>query len=92
MPYITKLDRSHVDPHLNNFLSYVDIANSPGRLNYIITAICHDYLQRSDFKYKDLNEVLGVLESAKLELYRQVVAKYEDKKREENGSISGLDK
>jgi len=34
---------------------------------------------------------MGVLECAKLELYRMVAAKYEDKKRLENGAVSELD-
>jgi len=34
-----------------------------------------------------INEVIGVLECAKLELYRRVAAPYEERKRIENGEV-----
>jgi len=37
------------------------------------------------------NELRGVLECVKLEMYRTVAANYEDKKRWENGSVSKID-
>lgn len=39
--------------------------------------------------YVELNEVVGALESAKLELYRRIVGPYEDKKSAENGDVYG---
>lgn len=89
MPYIKKANKV-------NF--YTDVyPMSVGELNYVITKICHNYLLTSgdlgygELKYKNLNEVIGVLECAKQELYRQVVAPYEDIKKKENGNISILD-
>jgi len=38
-------------------------------------------------RYAHLNEVVGVLECAKLELYRRVVAPYEDQKMTESGDV-----
>lgn len=66
---------------------------SPGELNFIITDAITNYLRwrrGGDYNYEVLNEVMGVLESAKLELYRRIVAEYEDTKREENGDVYGL--
>ena len=37
--------------------------------------------------YADINSAIGVLECAKLELYRRQAAPYEDKKIEENGEV-----
>lgn len=37
--------------------------------------------------YKDYNEVIGVLECVKQELYRRLIAPYEDKKKDENGDV-----
>jgi len=37
--------------------------------------------------YADYNEVIGVLECVKQELYRKVISKYEDKKEKENGTV-----
>jgi hypothetical protein len=63
----------------------------PGDLNFAITALCHQYVLDRTASYKTMNEVVGVLECAKLEMYRTVVAPYEDGKRESSGAISFLD-
>ena len=38
-------------------------------------------------RYAHLNEAIGVLECAKLELYRRVAAPYEDEKIAESGDV-----
>jgi len=38
-------------------------------------------------KWQNYAEILGMLESIKLELYRKVISKYEDKKEKENGTV-----
>lgn len=62
---------------------------TPGELNYVITELIQDYLwmknDESRIGYADLNEVIGVLESCKLEFYRRLCAMYEDSKMAENG-------
>jgi len=77
MPYIKQEDRERL------FLNMVPY--TAGELNYAITKLCADYLLERD--YREFNEVVGVLECAKLELYRRMVAQYEDKKIEENGDV-----
>lgn len=62
-------------------------AEDAGELNYLITLMINDYIRRKGKNYATLNSVVGVLECAKLELYRRVVADYEDKKCEENGDV-----
>lgn len=63
-----------------------------GELNYAISFEIHNYLMnRGGINYTNLNEVIGVLECAKAEFLRTVVAPYEDKKRFENGSVSEFD-
>lgn len=57
-----------------------------GELNYLITELCLDYLNGHK-SYVGYNEVVGVLECAKLEFYRRVVSPYEDLKKNENGDI-----
>lgn len=65
----------------------------PGDLNYIITSLVkrsYDAAAKLDnFKlgYGDFNEIIGMLECCKLELYRRTLAPYEDKKRKENGDV-----
>lgn len=68
------------------------VPESAGELNYCITEQCHFYIIQKELSYEVINEVIGVLESVKLELYRQIAAPYENKKKKENGPISQLDK
>lgn len=60
---------------------------TPGELNFAITYLLNYYLEGTDRKYADYNAAIGVLECAKLELYRRVISNYEDKKIEENGDV-----
>lgn len=61
---------------------------TPGELNYAITRLVDDYLiGRGRVRYAHLNEAIGVLECAKLELYRRVVAPYEDGKIAQAGEV-----
>ena len=54
-----------------------------GNLNFFLFKIAKDYCHT----YKDFSIFIGELESAKLEIYRRLVAPYEDKKIEENGDV-----
>lgn len=93
MPYIKPEDRKRFNTRLENPIIYlVDEVQEPGDVNYIITKFIHELIERRGLRYAVLNELIGILECAKLELYRTVVAPYEDKKRKENGSVSELDK
>jgi hypothetical protein len=40
-----------------------------------------------ELSYSKINEVIGVLECAKQELYRRVASPYEDSKKEANGDV-----
>lgn len=59
---------------------------TPGELNYLLTQIVLDYLPGMP-RYEDYNAVLGVLAAMQHEIYRRMVAPYEDIKRAENGEI-----
>ena len=87
MPYIKK-ERRGKDPE------------NVGELNYKITKEIMKYLSLLNFRkaieskklivqnnYADYNEVIGVLECVKQELYRRLITSYEDKKKEENGDV-----
>ena len=59
-----------------------------GDLNYRITdLICKYLLNKPQANYCALNEVIGVLECVKLELYRRTVVPYEHKKMLKNGDV-----
>lgn len=80
MPYIKPEQRKDLD-HGDR------VPANAGELNYAITTMICNYLVENGESYQTFNDVMGVLEGAKLELYRRVVAGYEDKKCEENGDV-----
>ena len=80
MPYIEAEARERVDAG--------GAPESAGELNYGITRLVDAYLvARGGLRYTHLNEVVGALECAKLELYRRLAGPYEDAKRRETGDV-----
>ncbi len=59
---------------------------SVGELNYCLTRLMIEYCH-NDLTYKDVNDVIGALECAKMEFYRRVAVPYEELKRGENGDV-----
>jgi len=88
MPYIPKERRS-------DLVTIGGYAETCGELNYYITNEILCYLYRGqhrtgEFKntsYSDYNEVMGVLECVKQEIYRRLIVPYEDDRREEHGDV-----
>ena len=79
MPYITEEDRRNV--------SLTQRPGSPGELNYMITLLCKNYLYQHGISYTNMKEIVGVLECAKMELYRRVAVPYEEEKCKINGDV-----
>ena len=83
MPYINRGARK--------LLSEVATGNvvpeTAGQLSYLVTLLLDEYICHHGKDYAVLNQVIGVLECAKLELYRRILAPYEDKKCQENGDV-----
>jgi len=89
MPYIHKDDRVFYDPiieMLNHQVAQSDY--NPGVLNYIISKLIWEVFKKSPC-YTTANELMGVLECAKLEFYRRQIAPYEDTKihNPDNGDL-----
>jgi cystathionine beta-lyase family protein involved in aluminum resistance len=80
MPYIKSELRSEV------LLSPEAIVNA-GELNYYISSLINHFIDIKGKSYATINEVIGALECAKLELYRRIAAPYEDIKIKENGEV-----
>lgn len=59
----------------------------PGELNYLITKLVDSFLVISGVSYTSINAAIGVLECAKLELYRRLAGPYEDDKARINGEV-----
>ena len=79
MPYIKQADRPRVLETLK--------AETEGELNFLITSIVKEYMNRKGLRYVTINEVLGVLDAVTREFYRRIAAPYEDKKIQENGDV-----
>ena len=63
------------------------VPSEAGELNFLVTRLCDAFLMKTGLSYKNLNQAIGALECAKLELYRKIAAPYEDKKEIANGTV-----
>jgi hypothetical protein len=84
MPYITEDKRKVLDKIIDRFDNdhYMD----DGEVTYVIYKLLLNHV-RSNMRYNTLAECMGIIECAKQEFYRRIVAPYEDKKILENGDI-----
>ena len=80
MPYIQQDRRDAIDSGVT--------PENAGELNYAITAIVDQYLtSKGGLRYAHLNEAIGALDCAKLELYRRLAVPYEDEKIKQTGDV-----
>ena len=80
MPYIKQETREKHYP--------IRPAVSVGELNYRICREVNEYLKGQYAEcYRSYNDVIGVLECAKLEIYRRLVVGYEERALAENGDV-----
>lgn len=85
MPYINVGMRAVINRRIADLLVIVrDLA--AGEVNYLFTMLLRAWVGDVP-TYGRLNEAIGVLECAKLELYRRMAAPYEDGKRAANGDV-----
>lgn len=82
MPYIKEEDRSKFDIPAKEI---AEKAENAGCLNYAITVILHNYINKKGLKYANLNEVHGMLDCCNKELYRRITGPYEDSCIKRNG-------
>ncbi len=80
MPYLPSSEKQA----LNNGLIE---PSTPGHINYCITMLALEYIDRVGESYQHYNDLIGAIESCKLELYRRAVAVYENKKISINGDV-----
>jgi predicted transposase YdaD len=85
MPYIPCPERQALLEYSQTLSQQL---TTPGKLNFIITTLVLQYIEdKKQTNYTILNEVVGVLECVKLELYRRAVSPYEDQKIKEFGDV-----
>jgi len=88
MPYIKQEDRLRYDARINALITDILIhKSSAGDMNYIITRLLDAAYNFKEPSYSKINEAIGVLECAKMELYRRVAVLYENKKIELNKDV-----
>jgi hypothetical protein len=80
MPYIKKTSRYRL-------LKKDDSPQNAGELNYMITRLIDQFARLHGSNYDAYNTVIGVLECAKMEMYRRVIIPYENEKIKENGDV-----
>jgi len=79
MPYIPQSEKKLVDQD--------NLITTAGQFNYALNQLISIYIDQNDFNYQTSNDIIGAMECAKLELYRRLVAPYEDKKIVQNGDV-----
>ncbi len=91
MPYITQLERKQYKEAVENLVDLVThnlSSKRPGHVNFIIsTFLLKVYNSPELANYADWNELIGVLECIKQEIYRVQVSNYEGEKAALNGPI-----
>lgn len=89
MPYIKEEDRMKYQHDLMSLNARLTVNDEipEGELNFLISTVIADLINHYGLNYANANKLMGVLECAKLELYRRLVAPYEDKKIDENGDV-----
>lgn len=81
MPYIPENERPPIDAALKHLPANL----TPGQINYLITQVSDQKIEDAGLSYATINDLIGVLECAKLELYRRIAGPYEDLKVSRNG-------
>jgi len=89
MPYITQERRNKIDTAIEILCHemFCNELTEPGDLNYVLTRIINIVGITENYKYSDINNVLGVLECVKQEIYRRVAVPYEEYKKRTNGDV-----
>jgi hypothetical protein len=85
MPYVTQDVRDALDADLA--AGRQPQMSVPGELNYVLTIMIRYYEQQHGKSYGTINDIVGALDSCKMEFYRKIAAPYEDTKEKLNGPV-----
>ncbi|WP_411971131.1 DUF6899 family protein [Halomonas rhizosphaerae] len=78
----------YIDQDRREALNSGSKPETAGELNYLVTRLVDAYVvSHGGLRYSRINEVVGVLECAKLEAYRRLAGPYEDRKAREAGDV-----
>jgi len=88
MPYVKRELRALVNHGIEGLVRQVMRAENPaGLLTYILYKLSKGIIDRFPASYASISSVIMCLDNTKSELYRKILAPYEDRKIEENGDI-----
>lgn len=88
MPYIKPEDRVPYDKPLERIVDLLEASEyHPGHMNFVVSYLVNALLGEEGMSYSHGCKWVGTLECAKLEIYRKLMVKYEDKKCNENGEV-----
>lgn len=79
MPYVLPTERVA--------LEMTHQAETAGELNYLLSLVMLDYLDRHGLSYGTLNTIVGAVESAKDEFQERIVRPYERQAMIRNGDL-----
>lgn len=82
MPYLEQTQKDALD-------DAAITACTSGHLNYLFTREILRYVENMGLSYRTINDIVGALESCKLEFYRRVAVPYENTKAKINGDVYG---
>lgn len=86
MPYIPQTQRNAINEDLcDEGVEWTP--ENAGELNFLVSTFIANYIKANGLKYAVVNEMIGALECAKLELNRVIIGPYEDIKIRENGAV-----
>jgi hypothetical protein len=86
MPYIPEHQRENI--HCDLLEQGTDwTPENAGELNFLVSTFIANYIGQKGLKYATINEMVGALECAKMELNRVIIGPYEDIKIQENGPV-----
>lgn len=80
VPYIERSRRRMLRPVAE------DSPQTAGELNYQMSQLVVRYLAMNQ-GYQGINDVVGVLECLKMEVYRRLAVPYENGKKQQNGDV-----
>jgi len=84
MPYLeNKIIRNRIDLLVGD-LQDEGVHNLPGRLNYVLFALCKRYVPKN---YTDLRNFLAEIHEAECEIRRRILGPLEDEKIQTNGDV-----
>lgn len=91
MPYIKSLDKDKVSRHgawkLEEYYSTLPAQDFAGHLNYLNYRIVKYWIKKNGKRYWIFALIVGTLVCCILEIYRRLVANYEDEAIKKNGDV-----